>query len=358
MVLRVLQSSRKYWIAATVLVALAIGWNLSTVKQAISQGIQTVKILSGSVTADTEFGAAAAAGDSVANPTAPYANVFLHLWNAGGSVWERAQSGLTDTDDGTVATSQVPTLVLNLAHNYDGTNWKRLLAAANALNSTGAGLSTAQIIGQFDDSSPTSITENQFGNLRMSANRNLYGTIRDAAGNERGVNVNASNAALVSQTGELPAGTQNIGDVDIASFPDNEPFNQNQRGGTAVVAGRCEREEPIYVSIDQTSGEQLATGTASERIYICSFHIVTATAQNIALVSGTGTVCATSTSGVEGFGGASAATGWNFAANGGISMGATTQALGRTDTNADNLCLLQSGAGQVSGGLTYVSLAP
>jgi hypothetical protein len=72
------------------------------------------------------------------------------------------------------------------------------LSAANALNSTGGGVQAVQIVGQFDDTTPTSITENQFGNIRMSANRNLYGTIRDAGGNERGANVNASNQLSVS----------------------------------------------------------------------------------------------------------------------------------------------------------------
>jgi hypothetical protein len=225
-----LQNFRRNWIAvAAILIGLAVLWNLGTVKQAISQGIQTVKILSGSVTADTEFSAAAAAGDSVGNVTAPYANVFLHLWDATGSVWKRAQAGLTDTDDGTIAASQVPMLSASLGQNFDGTNWKRLLSAANALNSTGAGLNTAQIIGQFDDSSPTSITENQFGNLRMSANRNLYGTIRDAAGNERGLNVDANGEIGIGAIrSALPAGTNaigklaansgvDIGDVDVTT---------------------------------------------------------------------------------------------------------------------------------------------
>lgn len=72
------------------------------------------------------------------------------------------------------------------------------LSAADALNSTGGGVQAVQIAGQFDDSSPTAITENRFGNLRMSANRNLYGTIRDAAGNERGANVDSnSNLGVV-----------------------------------------------------------------------------------------------------------------------------------------------------------------
>lgn len=75
---------------------------------------------------------------------------------------------------------------------YNGTNWDRVRSIINATNSTGTGILAAGILAQFDDVSPTAITENQFGNLRMSANRNLYGTIRDAAGNERGANVTAN----------------------------------------------------------------------------------------------------------------------------------------------------------------------
>jgi hypothetical protein len=142
---------------------------------------------------------------------------------------------------------------------------------------------------------------------------------------------------------------------DSVALPANQSVNLAQRGGSAIVADPCMREARIPISISQTSGTQIITGTASERIFICSLHIVTATAQNIALVSGTVTVCATSTSGVSGFGGATAATGWNFSANGGIQMGSSEWSYGKTDTDGDNVCLFQSGSGQVSGGLTYVS---
>jgi hypothetical protein len=124
------------------------------------------------------------------------------------------------------------------------------------------------------------------------------------------------------------------------------------------VAERCRREDLLYVSINQTANTQLVTGTASERIYICSLHFTTATAQNIALVDGTGTTCGTGTSGVEGFGGSTAATGWNLAANSGVVLPVGVNAWGRTTTNADNVCLFQSGSGQVSGGLSYLSVAP
>lgn len=110
----------------------------------------------------------------------------------------------------------------------DGTNLRARLQAANALNSTGTGLATAQIVGQFDDTSPTSITENQFGNLRMSANRNLYGTIRDAAGNERGVNVNTNNQLSISL--DAIAAALTLATVTTVSTV----TNLSQLGGTAI----------------------------------------------------------------------------------------------------------------------------
>lgn len=49
----------------------------------------------------------------------------------------------------------------------------------------------------FDDVSPDSVNEGDVGIPRMSANRNAYVTVRDAAGNERGLNIDASGAAAV-----------------------------------------------------------------------------------------------------------------------------------------------------------------
>jgi len=51
---------------------------------------------------------------------------------------------------------------------------------------------------EYDDTTPDSVDEGDAGAARMSANRNVYTQIRDAAGNERGANVNASNQLSVS----------------------------------------------------------------------------------------------------------------------------------------------------------------
>lgn len=74
------------------------------------------------------------------------------------------------------------------------------------------------IAGFFDDTATDSVDENDVGAIRMSGNRNLYTQIRDAAGNERGVNVTASNQLETVLTAALPAGAANIGNVDIESI--------------------------------------------------------------------------------------------------------------------------------------------
>ena len=89
---------------------------------------------------------------------------------------------------------------------------------------------------EFDDTTPDSVDEGDAGAARMSANRNIYMRIRDNAGNERGLNVDASGDIGVTNAGltelataiagnemqvdivaALPAGDNNIGNVDIAT---------------------------------------------------------------------------------------------------------------------------------------------
>jgi hypothetical protein len=63
------------------------------------------------------------------------------------------------------------------------------------------------IAAMFADGTPDSVNEDDAGVVRMSANRNLYVTIRDAAGNERGLNVNASGEIAVASHAVTNAGT-------------------------------------------------------------------------------------------------------------------------------------------------------
>jgi hypothetical protein len=100
------------------------------------------------------------------------------------------------------------------------------------------------------------------------------------------------------------------------------------------------------IAVNQTTSTDLKTFTNFG--YICSIVLVSATAQNLSLVEGTGTVCATAIAALVGGTTASLA----VSANGGFSAVAGIPWL-KTQTTAHHLCLLQSGAGNVSGIITY-----
>jgi hypothetical protein len=148
----------------------------------------------------------------------------------------------------------------------------------------------------------------------------------------------------------------------VAGFSEAEPQGQFATGqGVKITDGvnffvvdPCKAQTKLYASINQTGNTQLVAGSAARKIYVCSIHVVAAAATNVAVVEGTGSVCATGTAGVSGFGGATAATGWNFAGNGGIALGNGDSSLGAEGTSGDNLCIFNSGSGQVSGGISYV----
>lgn len=91
------------------------------------------------------------------------------------------------------------------------------------------GTDAVQMIGAtFDDTSPDSVNEGDAGAVRMSANRNLYNTIRDAAGNERGVNVDAYNRMqmVLEDAGHTYAATIGLGaDAYAANSPGLQTFS-------------------------------------------------------------------------------------------------------------------------------------
>ena len=129
--------------------------------------------------------------------------------------------------------------------------------------------------------------------------------------------------------------------VTVIGLVSNDPCSQASKSGAAISI---------------TTSSQVIAGTSAKKTYICSLDLITASTQNIALVEGTGSVCATNIFGLAG--GTTAATGWNLTANGGLTKGsgAGTVYSPSADSNATaaNICLLLSGSGQTSGHITYV----
>jgi hypothetical protein len=101
------------------------------------------------------------------------------------------------------------------------------------------------------------------------------------------------------------------------------------------------------ISVTSAASTQIVANAGSKKIYVCHILLVAGTADNVAIVEGAGTACATSTVGV--IGGSTAATGVNAGANGGFVAGSGQMAVAATATAGDNLCLITSGTGPLSG---------
>ncbi len=90
----------------------------------------------------------------------------------------------------------------------------------------------------FDNVTPDSVDEGDGGAVRMSANRNLHATLRDAAGNERGLNIDASGAALVAQSGNWTMGTVTPGTGQTALGKASDNAATTTDVGIAALAVR------------------------------------------------------------------------------------------------------------------------
>jgi hypothetical protein len=167
------------------------------------------------------------------------------------------------------------------------------------------------------------------------------------------VAIRANLTTVITGTGSVtPYWTTLSSSSPILALLPNQSVNLAQVGGTAPVLDPCQANAGSQAVINLTASGQVITGTASKQTYICSIDLVSATAQNIALVEGTVTTCGTGTAGMAG--GATAATGWNFAANSGLVKGTGSNWVFKTATAADNVCLLLSSTGQTSGAIRYV----
>lgn len=122
--------------------------------------------------------------------------------------------------------------------------------------------------------------------------------------------------------------------------------------GCAGVSVAATHVTPIN-NAGSSANLKLISKAASQTIYICAIDIVTAAATNVALVEGTKVTneCDTTPAGMAG--GATAATGWNFAANGGLTKGNGTGLVFKTVNANFDVCLLFSAGNQVSGSITW-----
>ena len=84
-----------------------------------------VVVTSGDITADTELPAAAALADTTANPTVPAVGSFLMGWDGSGAVWDRLKQQGLSADAQTAHAKGVLETASN-GYVFNGTTWDRL----------------------------------------------------------------------------------------------------------------------------------------------------------------------------------------------------------------------------------------
>lgn len=183
---------------------------------------------------------AAADGDAIANPTASKIYVFPRLRNNLGT-WDKHRS-VDALGDGTSGTG----IGAGGLWGFNGTTFDRIRALANATNLS-VGTLAAGLTGQFDDASPAAGVENSWSALRISQNRNLYVTIRDSAGNERGLKIDASGA--IATTSAFPATSSMSIVADNAANVTLLASNTARLGATIAN----DSSAPLYVCLQATA---------------------------------------------------------------------------------------------------------
>lgn len=120
---------------------------------------------------------------------------------------------------------------------FDGTNWDRGLAVVTGTDSVGSGIAAAGQLGQLDDTSPSTVTENRFGNVRIGAQRQqlsqspspypyspILGTsatpIRGASGNVANANAVATLTGTATTTVYITGFTCTAGGATAAAEVD------------------------------------------------------------------------------------------------------------------------------------------
>jgi hypothetical protein len=115
----------------------------------------------------------------------------------------------------------------------------------------------------------------------------------------------------------------------------------------------CNEHAPVDIVTATTT--LIITGVANRHVRICSVRLISAGANNVVFIAGTGATCGTSTAGMDG--GTTAAEGANLAANGGWTEGSGIGQIMSTNftggATGDSVCIVTSAAVQLSGRVSY-----
>lgn len=238
--------------SASIALALNNGIDIGDVTINNGAGVQAVNVQDGgnSLTVDGTVSISGIAG-TVSLPTGASTEASLAKLTLGQSSTTATQTGPL-VQGAVSATNPVYVAAQTNPISLDTSGGVRVHVIANDV-ATGGTSSTdsaaylagvtpgVPIMGANDDTLPTSVVENQVGIIRMSTRREMFTQIRDAAGNERGANVDASGrlSVIANQSGAWDIGTiTNVVHVDDngGSLSIDGTVSANQSGTWATRA--------------------------------------------------------------------------------------------------------------------------
>ncbi len=161
----------------------------------------------------------------------------------------------------------------------------------------------------------------------------------------------ASTCAVTAlQVKDNAATTANVpysdtGDGSGNCEPGIKVLNTNNNGQAAMSAS-----SPVTLA-GTTASVQLVALSGSTKIYVCSLALIGSTATVFSVIGGTGSACGTSAVAI--MGSSTATNGMSLALNGGLTLGNGNGTVASTAAGSE-LCLVQSGAGNISGNLGVV----
>lgn len=206
--------------------------------------------------------------------------------------------------------------------------------AVTGTGASGAGIPRVTISNDSSLAANQSVNEAQINGVTPLMNNGASGT-----GSQR-VNIANDNSAIANW-GQGATGS---------AVPSGGHYIAGNGSGNLTGVTVCDNSAAINMSTSTTTQIIAISGTGG-RTYICSINIIVGAADNVALISGSGTNCASNQAGLAG--GTTAGSGWNFAANGGLTLGSGLGMVIKTATTNNEVCLVTSASAQVSGTITY-----
>lgn len=158
----------------------------------------------------------------------------------------------------------------------------------------------------------------------------------------------------------LSAGSAIIGVVGIDQSGDDStngvtPLDSNGNPFDPVT-DPCDGTAKTFYVINTTTAAtfEVANAVASNYWYICGVNIVVGAAQGVAFALDNDDGCGSVTAATGLNGGVTGATGWQFAANGGIALGNGSGTVMKSPTAGQYLCMVTSTTAQTSGTIAFV----